>query len=83
MTPDEKPAANIPEKLSPKGIATGVISTDNISGATPSVFYAHVANRGATADILSQLPLSKLDLFAAGCESLWEKYAPEQVAELI
>lgn len=82
MTSDEKPAANIPEKLSPKGIAMGVISTDNISGATPSVFYAHVAKRGATADILSQLPLSKLDLFAAGCESLWEKYAPEQVAEL-
>lgn len=82
MTPDEKPAANIPEKLEPKGFATGVISTDNISGATPSVFYAHVAKRGATADILKQLPLSKLDLFAAGCETLWNKYAPEQIAEL-
>lgn len=82
MTPDGKPAANIPEKIEPKGFATGVISTDNISGATPSVFYAHASKRGATADILRQLPLSKLDLFAAGCTSLWEKYAPEQIEEL-
>lgn len=32
MTPDEKPAANIPEKLEPKGFATGIISTDNKIG---------------------------------------------------
>ena len=82
MTPDERPAANIPEKLRDKGVAMGVISTDNISGATPSVFYAHVSKRGATVDILAQMTQSKLDLFAAGCRSLWEKYAPEQVDAL-
>lgn len=82
MTPDKRPAANIPEKLRDKGVAMGVISTDNISGATPSVFYAHVAKRGATADILAQMTQSKLDLFAAGCRSLWEKYAPEQIDAL-
>lgn len=82
MTPDKQPVPNIPEKIVPKGFAAGVISTDNISGATPSAFYAHVAARGATGDILKQLPLSKLDLFAAGCVSLWDKYAPEQIAEL-
>ena len=81
-TPDSLPAANIPEKISPKGFATGVISTDNISGATPSVFYAHSASRKATSEILAQLPGSKLDFFAAGCVTLWNKYAPEQVAEL-
>lgn len=81
-TPDSLPAANIPEKIYPKGFATGVISTDNISGATPSVFYAHSASRKATSEILAQLPGSKLDFFAAGCVTLWNKYAPEQVAEL-
>ncbi|MDD4820148.1 MAG: alkaline phosphatase [Flavobacteriales bacterium] len=81
-TPDSIPAPNLPEKISDKGFATGIVTTDNISGATPYVFYAHSASRKATKEILEQMAGSKLDFFAGGCVTLWNKYAPEEINKL-
>lgn len=37
---------NITEILENKGFRTGIVSNDGITGATPSAFYAHEADRG-------------------------------------
>ena len=45
MNKDGKVLENITEKLSRKGFATGVLTTDNMDGATPASFYAHQPER--------------------------------------
>ena len=52
MDADSVAVPNVAEKIKPKGYYTGIVTTDNIAGATPSAFYAHVPNRGMTEDIL-------------------------------
>ena len=57
--------ANITEVLSAQGYSTALITTDNITGATPAAFYAHVIDRDEVTTIREQLISSKLDLFAS------------------
>ncbi|WP_430427549.1 alkaline phosphatase [Maribacter litoralis] len=54
---------NLTEILSKKGFNTGVITTDEIIGATPSSFFAHRTDRGMAAEIASDLQTSQLKLF--------------------
>ncbi|UFH31881.1 alkaline phosphatase [Chryseobacterium sp. C-71] len=61
--------ANLTEILSEKGFSTGIITTDEIMGATPSAFYAHQKDRGMEKEIVQDLPKSKLNFFAAGGKS--------------
>ncbi|WP_223559129.1 alkaline phosphatase [Chryseobacterium lathyri] len=61
--------ANLTEILSEKGFSTGIITTDEIVGATPSAFYAHQKDRGMEKEIAKDLPKSKLNFFAAGGKS--------------
>lgn len=61
--------ANLTEILSEKGFSTGIITTDEIVGATPSAFYAHQKDRGMEKEIAQDLPKSKLNFFAAGGRS--------------
>ena len=60
-----EPLPNITEILSEKGFNTGVISTDDIAGATPSSFYAHRTDRGMIEGISEDLSSNKLKLFIA------------------
>ncbi|WP_419213972.1 alkaline phosphatase [Maribacter sp. X9] len=60
-----EPLPNITEILSEKGFNTGVISTDDIAGATPASFYAHRTDRGMTEGISEDLNKNKLKLFIA------------------
>ena len=60
-----KPIPNITEILSEKGFNTGVISTDDIAGATPSSFYAQRTDRGMVKGISEDLNSNKLKLFIA------------------
>ncbi|WP_341226991.1 alkaline phosphatase [uncultured Arcticibacterium sp.] len=46
--------------------STGIVTTDAITGATPSSFYAHVADRDSSENIGDYLKKSKLDIFVAG-----------------
>ena len=58
-----KEILNITEILSKKGFNTGVISTDEITGATPSSFFAHRTDRSMIEDIAADLHTSHLKLF--------------------
>ena len=63
---DRKPAPNIPEVVAAKGIVSGVVTTDQLDGATPASFFAHQPNRGMADEIWADLPGSRLSFFAAG-----------------
>ncbi len=52
-----------------QGKATGVVSTDNIYGATPASFSGHAMNRGDTADIVTSQFSSGIDLLCAHVSS--------------
>lgn len=54
---------NITELLSKKGFLSGVVTTDEITGATPSAFYAHQKDRSMSEEILGDLSKSPLSLF--------------------
>lgn len=57
---------NLTEVLHEKGFLSGCISTDEITGATPSAFYAHVSDRSDRDGIISDLYKSKLSLLIGG-----------------
>lgn len=63
---------NIPEYLTPLGYACGVLSTDDLNGATPAVFFAHQAARGEKEAIWADLPASVLKFASAGTQSTFE-----------
>ena len=53
---------NITELCSERGMLTGVITTDETSGATPASFSAHSSDRGNTEDITDDQLRSSIDL---------------------
>jgi len=61
-----KPIVNIMEVLQKKKYSTGIITTDEVTGATPASFYAHTTERSNTAQIAQDLVKSKLNLFVGG-----------------
>ncbi len=56
---------NITEALSAKGVRTGIISNDGITGATPSAYYAHQPERDMSQEIAEGLLSSPADLVIA------------------
>ena len=56
---------NLVEILSDNGFMTGIITTDEITGATPASFYAHQKDRGMTDQILKDLANSPLSFFVS------------------
>ena len=63
---------NIPELIAPMGYACGVLSTDDLNGATPAAFFAHQASRNAKEEIWADLPASSLTFASAGTQSTFE-----------
>lgn len=57
---------NLPYFLSLKGFKTGLVTTDELTGATPASFYAHHPERDAVLEITSYLPSSALNLVIGG-----------------
>ncbi len=49
--PDSSSVPSIPELLIKKNISTAIISTGDITDATPAAFYSHVADRNASEQI--------------------------------
>lgn len=47
------------------GFINGILTTDNITGATPASFYAHVVERDDSEAILEDLKHSKVDFFVS------------------
>lgn len=56
---------NLTERLNADGFITAIITTDEITGATPASFYAHQKDRSMTDGILKDLQNSNLDFFMA------------------
>lgn len=56
---------NITEIIAEKGFASGIITTDEITGATPSSFYAHQKDRGMIEEIKNDFKRSKLSIFVS------------------
>lgn len=63
---------NLPEKLAPLGFACGVVSTDELDGATPAAFFAHQRSRGASEEIWADLAESSLSFASAGSRKNFE-----------
>lgn len=57
---------NLPYFLSLKGFKTGLVTNDELTGATPAAFYAHHPERDAVREIASYLPKSALNLVIGG-----------------
>ena len=72
VTPDKEIAQSIPEKLAPLGFACGVLSTDDLNGATPAAFFAHQSGRNAKEPIWADLANSSLVYASAGSQSVFE-----------
>ena len=68
----KRPQPNIPERIIKNGIIAGVVSTDDLNGATPAAFFAHQPQRGMTDEIWADLPASVLKYFAAGSKEVFE-----------
>ena len=69
---DHDPIPNIPEIIAPHGIISGVVTTDDLDGATPASFFAHQNDRGMTNEIWAEVPGCPLSLFAAGSKEVFE-----------
>lgn len=77
----KRPLANIPERVIRYGVISGIVTTDNMSGATPASFFAHQAGRQMKNEIWADLPSSVLKYFAAGSKEVFEATPQEtQVA---
>lgn len=72
MNPAKEVIPNIPELLAPLGYACGVLSTDDLNGATPAAFFAHQPARGMKDEIWADLPGSSLLFASAGTQATFE-----------
>ncbi len=82
VDPDTSRIANIPEILAPQGIISGVVTTDNIFGATPAAFFAHQPQRNMSGEILHDLLDCPLSFVAGGSVEAFEKVFPDYKEKL-
>lgn len=72
-TPDGETVKNIPEIVVPLGYAAGVVTTDDINGATPASFFAHQISRKKVAEIWGDIPSCYLDFISGGNSKVYAK----------
>lgn len=65
--------ANLPDRLNSNGMRTGIVSNDDITGATPSAFFTHVNERDLSDSIANDIQTSKLNLFIGGSNQSFTK----------
>ncbi|UJH90078.1 alkaline phosphatase [Antarcticibacterium sp. 1MA-6-2] len=84
--PEGEQLSNITEILANHGFINGVMTTDNITGATPSSFYAHQSERDNSTGILKDLLQSSLNFFvSAGAKdysSIRKKFEKKDISSL-
>lgn len=67
-----KTVQTILEQAKEAGKSTGLVTTSQVTDATPAAFAAHVANRSSQSDIAKQyLENSKVDVILGGGEDYW------------
>ena len=72
-----KDLKNNTEYAMEQGMATGVIASEGVKGATPAGFSAHVASRSDEDGILEDQLASGIDLFLGGAKDYYDDHAPE------
>lgn len=79
---DKKPNYSYPKSLTElcieRGMLTGVITTDETTGATPASFSAHSSNRNNTEDLTSDQLGSEIDLIWGTANGIATKAAAEE-----
>ncbi|WP_425637835.1 alkaline phosphatase [Algoriphagus yeomjeoni] len=73
VDPEGKRLESLPDLLTEYGFSSGIITTDQLTGATPASFFAHYPERDDSDHIAAYLAKSKLDLFIGGGKSRFEK----------
>ena len=63
-----------------QGMATGIIASEGVKGATPASFSAHAFNRNSTDDITRDQMSSGIDLFLGGAKDFYDDYAGDIAA---
>lgn len=77
----EKPIKNIAEILQASQFNTGVITTDDITGATPAAYYAHQKDRGEEYKIAEDLLKSNLNLFVGGGKNQFKDFGNFEILD--
>ncbi|TWR29476.1 alkaline phosphatase [Mucilaginibacter pallidiroseus] len=62
MDAQGKPLPNLPDLIAPLGIKSGIISSGDITDATPAAFYAHNIERSASTAIAADLLTANIDV---------------------
>jgi alkaline phosphatase len=73
---------NLPEILDRYGFQSGIVTTDQLTGATPAAFFAHYHERDGSDEIAAFLPKSKLDLFVGGGKRDFTRFGKDRVGDL-
>lgn len=72
MTPSGKSVRTVLEAAHDAGKSTGLVTTSQITDATPAAFAAHVQDRSQQSDIANQyLTRSHVDVLLGGGEDFW------------
>lgn len=69
---NEKPLPTLAKILQKKGFSTGIITTDELVGATPASFFAHQKDRGMEQEIAADLVKSGLTFVSGGGGAFFE-----------
>jgi alkaline phosphatase len=68
QAPDGTPLTTILERAQAKGMAVGLVTTVQVSHATPAAFAAHVADRDMMTEIARQMLEARVDVLFGGGE---------------
>ncbi|EON79047.1 Alkaline phosphatase [Lunatimonas lonarensis] len=80
--PDGSPAKNLPQHLQKFQFQTGIVTTDNLTGATPGAFFAHTTERDMIKEIAGDLAKSPLNLFIGGGKNDFIRYGNPELDNL-
>jgi alkaline phosphatase len=81
QTPDGRPLTSLLAKAKQAGKRTAILTSDEVTEATPAAAYAHVAKRGDDATIARQLLDSDIDLVVGGGRAIMRQLAQQGSTE--
>jgi len=73
VDPDERPLGTLIEAAEARGLATGLVTTADLTDATPAAFVAHVARRTLQDSIAVQMIEHHVDVLLGGD---WRRWRP-------
>ncbi len=80
--PEGEISENIPDLIRNYGFNSGIITTDQLTGATPASFYAHHPERDDIHQIAGYLSKSNINLFIGGGRRDFTQFGENRILEL-